>query len=100
MIVRKGLGPIQYPLPPHWPMIVLLVLLALSWARDYYDILGVDRDATPTEIKKAFRKLSLKVLDQLFSLMVQLHPDKNPGDDEAQKRFAEVASGESNTIMR
>ncbi|GDX79514.1 chaperone protein DnaJ [Deltaproteobacteria bacterium] len=48
--------------------------------RDYYEVLGVVREAPQAEIKKAFRVLAMK-----------LHPDKNPGDKEAESRFKEVA---------
>ena len=47
---------------------------------DYYEILGVDRDASPDTIKKAFRRLARAT-----------HPDANPGDQEAEERFREVA---------
>jgi molecular chaperone DnaJ len=48
--------------------------------RDFYDILGVARDADLTAIKKAYRQLA-----------VRYHPDKNPGDKEAEERFKEAA---------
>ena len=47
---------------------------------DYYDILEISRSATADEIKKAYRKKAL-----------QYHPDKNPGDASAEKRFKEVS---------
>ena len=48
--------------------------------RDYYEVLGVKRDATPDEIKKSYRQLALKN-----------HPDKNPDDPDSEKRFREGA---------
>jgi molecular chaperone DnaJ len=48
--------------------------------RNYYEILGVDKNATQEEIKKAYRKLSLK-----------WHPDKNQGSKEAEEKFKEIS---------
>jgi molecular chaperone DnaJ len=47
---------------------------------DYYEILGISRSATPDEIKKAYRKSALKY-----------HPDRNPGDAQAEKKFKEIS---------
>ncbi len=52
--------------------------------RDYYEVLGVDKSASANDIKKAYRKLA-----------IQYHPDKNPGDKEAEEKFKEAAEAYS-----
>ena len=52
--------------------------------KDYYNILGIDRNANQDEIKRAYRKLSLK-----------FHPDRNPNNKEAEEKFKEIAEAYS-----
>lgn len=53
----------------------------MSSPRDYYEVLGVSRDSDADTIKKAYRKMAM-----------QYHPDRNPGDKEAEEKFKEAAS--------
>ena len=56
----------------------------MSQKRDYYEVLGVARDASDQEIKSAYRKLAVKY-----------HPDKNPGSKDAEEKFKEAAEAYS-----
>ena len=71
------------------PFVLLLLALAALVAicraeedPDYYKVLGVARDATAKQIKKAFRDLSLK-----------FHPDKNAGNPDAERKYMEIQQG-------
>ena len=55
------------------------VVTKLSTKRDYYEVLGVDKNADEQAIKKAYRKLAMKY-----------HPDRNPDNKEAEEKFKEV----------
>lgn len=56
----------------------------MSTKKDFYELLGVSKNATAEELKKAYRKLA-----------IQYHPDKNPGDAEAEAKFKEIAEAYS-----
>lgn len=61
-------------------------MLIMSTQRDYYEVLGVSKNASDDEIKKAYRKLAFKY-----------HPDRNPGDKEAEAKFKEAT--EANEVL-
>ena len=52
----------------------------MSEKRDYYEVLGVSRDASEADVKKAYRRLAMKY-----------HPDRNPGDEAAEEKFKEAS---------
>src|ERR1700693_2465767 len=55
-------------------------MVSMVSKRDYYEVLGVAKDASPDQIKKAYKKAA-----------IANHPDRNPGDEEAVIRFKEAA---------
>src|SRR5262245_28427649 len=55
-------------------------MTAMASQRDYYEVLGVERAASPEQVKRAYRKLA-----------AANHPDRNPGDEAAVERFKEAA---------
>ncbi len=54
--------------------------MAMATTRDYYEVLNVDRQAGPDDIKRSYRKMAMKY-----------HPDRNPGDAEAEQQFKDAA---------
>ena len=56
--------------------------------RDYYEVLGVSRDADDATLKKAYRQVAKKY-----------HPDMNPGDAEAEKKFKEAPADSADLIL-
>ena len=60
----------------------LILFVDLGIRKSYYDVLQVPRGASDDQIKRAYRKLALKY-----------HPDKNQGNEEANKRFADINNG-------
>ena len=56
----------------------------MSAPRDFYEVLAIPKDASPEDIKKAYRKLAL-----------QFHPDRNPDDPTAESKFKEASEAYS-----
>ncbi|MEQ2188419.1 hypothetical protein GOODEAATRI_014797 [Goodea atripinnis] len=77
-IIHGVLWPVRLTLPLMFIFAVLLVAVCAEGS-DYYELLGVSREATTREIRQAFKKLALT-----------MHPDKNPGDSSAHDKFLKV----------
>lgn len=60
-------------------LILLLLNIATVMSQNFYEILEINREASEAEIKRQFRKLSLKY-----------HPDKNPGNEESAETFKKI----------
>eukprot|EP00744_Colponema_vietnamica_P014468 GILI01020258.1.p1 GENE.GILI01020258.1~~GILI01020258.1.p1 ORF type:complete len:406 (+),score=80.55 GILI01020258.1:67-1218(+) len=71
----------RYLVPVSLLLLVLLAAVGVLADRDYYEVLGLSRDASEQDIKRAYRKLSLKY-----------HPDKNKDSADAANKFAEIAN--------
>lgn len=71
----------MYLLVCRYAVEVLTLCFGLFCRRDFYKILGVPRDASDRQIKKAYRKLAMK-----------WHPDKNPEDPSAAEKFQDLGA--------
>jgi DnaJ family protein B protein 11 len=67
----------------------VLFLVGIWIRKSYYDVLQVPKGASEDQIKRSYRKLALKY-----------HPDKNPGNEEATKKFAEISNGTTSLLLR
>lgn len=66
--------------PGGWPISMSARDQIMAASRDFYEVLGVSKSANADEIKRAYRKAA-----------ATNHPDRNPGDEEAERRFKEAA---------
>jgi DnaJ family protein B protein 11 len=66
-----------------------LLIFGVLGGKNYYQLLGIKKNSSPADIKKAYRKLSLEV-----------HPDKNPDDPNAVARFQEISTGKFSITLR
>ena len=62
-------------------MVIMMGVVGVLGERDFYKILEIKKNASPADIKKSYRKLSLKY-----------HPDKNPDDETAKSKFQDISS--------